>query len=75
MSPRLASEARRFTWLVDVLYDRRVKLILSAAVPEEALYTEGPLAHEFPRTVSRLREMRSPAFLAEAKRHVDTSLT
>jgi len=75
MSPRLASEARRFTWLVDVLYDRRVKLILSAEVPEDALYTEGPLAHEFPRTVSRLREMRSPEFLAQAKRHVDTSLT
>lgn len=75
MSPRLASEARRFTWLVDVLYDRRVKLLLSAEVPAEALYTEGPLAHEFPRTVSRLREMRSPAFLALARRDVDTSLT
>jgi len=75
MSPRLASEARRFTWLVDVLYDRRVKLILSAAVPEDALYTEGPLAHEFPRTVSRLREMRSPDFLAQARRQVDTTLT
>jgi cell division protein ZapE len=71
MSPRLASEARRFTWLVDVMYDRRVKLIMSA----EALYTEGPLAHEFPRTVSRLHEMRSAEFLALSRRDVETSIT
>lgn len=75
MPPRMASEARRFTWLVDVFYDRRVKLVLSAAVEPEHLYTQGPLAHEFPRTVSRLREMQSAEFLALQRREVDTTLT
>ena len=75
MQPRMASEARRFTWLIDVLYDRRVKLIVSAEVPPEQLYVEGPLVHEFPRTVSRLNEMQSAEFLALERRDVDTSLT
>jgi cell division protein ZapE len=75
MPVRMASEARRFTWLVDVLYDRRVKLILSAEVQPEALYTEGPLVHEFPRTVSRLNEMRSKEFLSLERRTVNTRLT
>jgi cell division protein ZapE len=75
MAPRLASEARRFTWLVDVLYDRHARLILSAAVAPARLYTEGPLAHEFPRTVSRLLEMQSAQYLSQPRRIVDTSLT
>jgi cell division protein ZapE len=75
MPVRMASEARRFTWLVDVLYDRRVKLIMSAEVPPEQLYTDGPLAHEFPRTVSRLNEMQSKEFLSLERREVDTRLT
>ena len=75
MPARMASEARRFAWLVDVLYDRRVKLMLSAECQPEDLYREGPLAHEFPRIVSRLREMQSAAYLALARRDVDTALT
>lgn len=75
MAVRMASEARRFTWLVDVLYDRKVKLVMSAAVLPEDLYTDGPMSHEFPRTVSRLVEMQSSEFLAEPRRVVDTRIT
>jgi cell division protein ZapE len=68
MGPNMASEARRFTWLVDVLYDHKVKLFITAAVPPEQLYTHGPFANEFARTVSRLVEMQSAEYLESERR-------
>jgi cell division protein ZapE len=64
MSADKADLARRFTWLVDILYDHRVKLVASAAAPAEALYVEGRNVREFPRTVSRLTEMRTRDYMA-----------
>jgi cell division protein ZapE len=63
---------RRFTWLVDVFYDQRVKLVLSAEVEPEALVAEPPdepgparMVHrEFARTASRLREMQSKDYFS-----------
>ncbi|WP_374327647.1 cell division protein ZapE [Azonexus sp.] len=65
MTVHQASEARRFTWLVDVFYDNKVKLIATADCAADDLYTEGTQASEFKRTVSRLTEMNSRAYLAE----------
>jgi cell division protein ZapE len=68
MTARRADEARRFTLLVDVFYDAKVKLIVSAEAPPEELYLEGTLAHEFRRTASRLVEMQTKDYLMEARR-------
>lgn len=63
MDATQASEARRFTWLIDILYDHRVKFMCSAAVPPEALYLKGTRSDEFARTVSRLQEMQTKEYL------------
>jgi cell division protein ZapE len=63
---------RRFTWLVDVFYDQRVKLVLSADAQPESLVAEPPdepgparMVHrEFARTASRLREMQSKDYFS-----------
>jgi cell division protein ZapE len=56
--------ARRFIAMVDEFYERNVKLIMSAEVPLEELYTQGALNFEFRRCLSRLKEMQSHDYLA-----------
>jgi len=70
LSPKNADAARRFTWLVDVLYDDRVNLIVSAEAEPEGLFTEGEHSAEFQRTVSRLHEMQSVEYLGTQRRHI-----
>jgi cell division protein ZapE len=64
----LENQARRFIALVDEFYDRRVKLILSAAAPATEIYRGQRLQHDFLRTQSRLQEMQSHDYLAEEHR-------
>ncbi|WP_341659175.1 cell division protein ZapE [Vibrio sp.] len=63
---RLSDDAaRRFIALVDEFYERNVKLIISAEVAMEDLYTQGQLEFEFQRCQSRLIEMQSHDYLAK----------
>jgi len=72
MLPSQTDVVRRFTWLVDVFYDQRVKLVLSAEAEPEALVATsgeatGPermVQKEFARTASRLREMQSKDYFS-----------
>jgi cell division protein ZapE len=64
----IENQARRFVALVDEFYDRRVKLILSAAASATEIYRGERLKHDFLRTQSRLQEMQSRDYLGEAHR-------
>lgn len=66
MNAKSDDRARRFINMVDEFYDRGVKLLMSAEVPVESLYTDGRLTFEFERTLSRLQEMQSKEYLALA---------
>lgn len=66
LSPAKRNEAARFVTLIDTLYEAKVKLIATAEAEPEALYPEGDGSFEFQRTASRLHEMRSIEYMAEA---------
>jgi cell division protein ZapE len=63
MSSENGAEARRFTWLIDVLYDNHVKLVASFEVALDALYEASRCDSEAQRIASRLTEMQTPHFL------------
>lgn len=60
--------ARRFTWLIDILYDEKNKLIINSSCDIDKIYMSGDYAFEFTRTVSRLEEMQTAEYLSENKR-------
>ena len=64
MNAKKDDQARRFINMVDEFYDRGVKLLMSAEVPIEKLYSDGKLTFEFQRTLSRLQEMQSKEYLS-----------
>lgn len=63
MTADRAAEARRFTWLIDVLYDNNVRLVASSEVTPDEIDAEGLMSNEFSRTISRLSEMQSKRYL------------
>lgn len=65
LRPENRNEAARFVSLIDALYDHKVKLLAAADSEPAELYLAGDGAFEFQRTVSRLEEMRSEAYLAQ----------
>ncbi|MFN0316913.1 MAG: cell division protein ZapE [Burkholderiales bacterium] len=68
--PRFGPDAkeamRRFTWLVDEFYDRRVNLVLSAQCGLDKLLEQQADLHGVARTQSRLTEMQTQEYLGQA---------
>ncbi len=59
ISPQQHDLARSFISFIDVLYEAKTRLVISAAVPIDKIYAEGLLLFEFQRTRSRLLQMQS----------------
>lgn len=59
------NEVKRLMTLIDVLYDTRRRVIISAEAAPEKIYHGRDYEFEFARTISRLNEMQSSSYLAE----------
>ena len=66
-NPALAEAARRFTWLVDILYDEGAALVVCADLPLAQIYGDGD-GGENGRTLSRLTEMQGADYFCRDKR-------
>lgn len=64
------AQAIMFINFIDVMYDRGIKVIISAAVPMNELYLSGEMFESFKRTLSRLNEMQSVDYLGRHPRRV-----
>jgi len=67
LDPGQRNEASRFVTLIDALYEARARVVVRAAAGPDALYPAGDGAFEFERTASRLHEMTSADWLAQAR--------
>lgn len=59
LGPENSNEAKRFVTLIDALYEKKIKIIISSETKPEELYQDGTGSFEFIRTASRLKEMQS----------------
>ena len=67
LTPERRDAAKRFSTLIDTLYEAHARLVILAEAQPARLYTEGHGAFEFQRAVSRLEQMRSAEWLEEAE--------
>ena len=72
LDDEMRDPTRRFIYLVDEFYDRRVKLLVRAQQPILELYQGQKLAFEIERTRSRLLEMQSEDYLKMEHRTEDS---
>jgi cell division protein ZapE len=63
MKNKNRNELKRLMNLIDVLYENKTRLVMSADALPEKLYSGKDHAYEFERTISRLQEMQSADYI------------